>query len=443
MSLLALTLTFKLAGLVTAAPAPAGDWPQWRGPLGTGVAPEATPPLTWSESKNVRWKTSIPGFGTSTPILVKDTVYLLTAVNTAGDTKTPLPAPAGSPPPAPGNAPRSEAPTAPYAFQVIALSRSTGAISWTRTLTEEIPHEGHHRDHGFASSSPVTDGETLVASFGSRGVYALDLSGGVKWKVRLGQMRTRNNFGEGASPALHGQTVVVPWDHEGEDFVVALHRDTGRELWRQQRDEPTTWSTPLIIDRPGRTEVVLTAPNRIRSYDLATGKPLWECAGLFPNVVASPVVSLDTFYAVCGHRGNALLAIRLGGSGDLTGTEAIRWRHDRGTPYVPSPILLEDTLYFVAGNNATLSRLDARSGRPDFEAARIEGVFGVYASPITAAGRVYLVGRDGKTAVIRHAPQLEILSVNALEDRFDASPAAVGKDLLLRGHRALYCLSGE
>jgi outer membrane protein assembly factor BamB len=235
--------------------------------------------------------------------------------------------------------------------------------------------------------------------------------------------------------------VVVPWDHEGEDFVVALDRRTGRELWRQSRDEPTTWATPVVIQRPGRTEVVLAAPNRIRSYDLATGKPLWECSGLTPNVVASPVASADTLYALCGHRGNALLAIALGRDGNLSGTDAIRWRHDRGTPYVPSPLLYDGALYCLAGNNASLSRFDAASGTPAFTGERIEGVFGVYASPIGAAGRIYLVGRDGKTAVLRHGPKPEVLALNTLDDRIDASPAAVGKDLFLRGHKALYCLA--
>ncbi len=438
------TAFFGAFALALGAPFMASaDWPQWRGPLGTGAAPDATPPVAWSESKNVRWKAPVPGFGTSTPIVWRDSIYLLTAVKKSGATTTPAPLPTDGSRPAPGNQPRNETPTEPYSFQVIALDRKTGAMTWTRTVTEEIPQEGHHRDHGFASSSPITDGSVLIASFGSRGVYALGLDGEVKWKVRLGQMRTRNGFGEGASPALHGKTVVVPWDHEGEDFVVALDRDSGRELWRQQRDEPTTWSTPLVVERATRTEVVLAAPNRIRSYDLATGKQLWECGGLFPNVVATPVVTADTLYALCGHRGNALLAIALGRDGDLTGTDAIRWRHDRGTPYVPSPILHDGALYFVAGNNAMLSRLDAATGKPDYDAQRVEGVFGVYASPIVAAGRVYLVGRDGKTAVIKHGAKLEILGINALDDRIDASPAAVGRDLFLRGHKALYCLAGE
>lgn len=426
-------LAALLAGLPLPLPA---DWPQWRGPLGTGVAPEADPPVSWSETEQVRWKTPIPGFGTSTPILSRGRVFLLTAVPAGGASAEPPP----PPPPAAGGPPRGQTPTRPYAFQVLALDAASGRIQWTRTVAEEVPHEGHHRDHGFASASPVTDGSVLVASFGSRGVYGLDLDGKVLWSVRLGRMSTRNAFGEGASPALHGDTVVIPWDHEGEDFVVALDRQTGREKWRRTRDEPTTWSTPVVVDRPGRTEVVLSAPNRIRSYDLATGEPLWECAGLIPNVVPTPVVSGDTLFACCGHRGNALLAIALGRKGDLTGTDAIRWRLDRGTPYVPSPLLYDGALYFVAGNNGTVSRVDAATGTPAYSGERLEGVFGVYASLVGAAGRVYLVGREGKTAVLRHGPKLEVLALNSLDDRIDASPAVVGRHLYLRGHKALYCL---
>lgn len=425
-------LVFTLAAV--AAEDPADQWPRWRGPLANGVAPKATPPTEWSETKNVRWKTLIPGFGTSTPIVWNSQIFLMTS--------QPIESADGAGAPAAGGQ-VVEKPQKPYRFQVLAIDRATGKILWTRTVTEEVPHEGHHRDHGFASASPVTDGEWLIASFGSRGVYGLDLQGRVKWEKRLGQMRTRNAFGEGASPAVHGEVVVIPWDHEGDDFVVALDKRDGRELWRQARSEPTAWATPLVVERPGRTEVILNSTGRIRSYDLLTGRQLWECGGMTVNVIPTPVVDATTAYVMSGFRGAALLAIRLGRDGDLTETDAIRWKHDRSTPYVPSPLLYDGALYFLAGNNATLSRFDTAEGRADYEAERLQGVFGVYGSPLGAAGRVYVVGRDGKTAVLKHGATLEVLNLNVLDDRFDASPAAVGRDLLLRGHRHLYCLAGE
>lgn len=432
-------------------PAALQHWPQWRGPLANGVAPTAQPPLTWSETRNVKWKFAIPGFGTSTPIIWENRVFLLTAV--------PVERPAGpaaeapSPPaPAegarlrrgggPGGAPRSEQPDQPYAFTVLALDRHNGQPLWERVARVEVPHEGHHRDHGYASFSPVTDGEWLFAWFGSRGLYAFDLAGHLKWEKDLGDMQTRNSFGEGSSPALYGDILVVQWDHEGEDFIVALDKRTGRELWRRERDEPTTWSTPLIVVHGGHTQVVASATRRIRSYDLHTGEVLWECGGMTQNVIPTPVSDGERVYALSGFRGAALLAIRLGHRSDLTREpEAIAWRHDRNTPYVPSPLLYDGRLYFYSGNNAMLSAFDAASGKPLIEAERLSGLSGVYASPLGAAGRVYLVGRDGNTLVIRHGDTLEILATNRLDDRFDASPAAVGRELYLRGHRHLYCLA--
>ena len=324
----------------------------------------------------------------------------------------------------------------------MAFDRANGQVVWNRTVTEEVPHEGHHRDHGFASASPVTDGEVLIASFGSRGIYGLDLAGKVLWEKRLGKMRTRNGFGEGASPALHKDTVVVGWDHEGDDdFVVALDRRTGKELWRTPRSEPTTWSTPVVVERPGRTEVILSATQRIRSYELATGKLLWECGGMTGNVIPTPVVDADTAYLISGFRGAALFAIPLGKNGDLTDGSSFRWRHARGTPYVPSPLLYGGALYFGSGNDATVSRFDAATGKADYETQRVEGVFGLYASLVGAAGRVYVVGRDGKAAVLEHGARFRVLAVNKLDDKIDASPAISGADLFLRGHQHLYCLA--
>lgn len=431
-------------------------WPQWRGPLANGVAPAANPPLSWSETNNVKWKFAIPGRGTSTPIIWEDRVFILTAVpagqpaegaasGPAGNS-TPNATTTGSPGPrrggGPGGAMRSEQPTEAHAFTVLAVDRHTGRLLWERVARTEVPHEGHHRDHGYASFSPVTDGEWLFAWFGSRGLYAYDLAGNLKWEKDLGDMQTRNSFGEGNSPALHGDVLVVQWDHEGEDFIVALDKRTGRELWRRERDEPTTWSTPLVVVHAGRTQVVANATQRIRSYDLHSGELLWECGGMTQNVIPSPVSDGERVYVLSGFRGAALLAIRLGYRGDLSRSpEAIAWRHGRNTPYVPSPLLYEGRLYFYSGNNAMLSVFEAAGGKPLVEAERFGGLTGVYASPLGAAGRVYLVGRDGNTLVIRHGDRLEVLSTNRLDDRFDASPAAVGRELYLRGHRHLYCLA--
>ncbi|MBM3460294.1 MAG: hypothetical protein FJX77_17380, partial [Armatimonadetes bacterium] len=281
----------------------------------------------------------------------------------------------------------------------------------------------------------------VYASFGSHGVYCYDLQGNKKWEKDLGRMQTRNGFGEGSSPVLHENTLVVNWDHEGADFIVALDKNTGQELWRQAREEPTSWSTPLVVVHDGQPQVVTSATNRVRSYDLATGQLLWECGGLTLNAIPTPVTRNGVLYATTGYRGSAMLAIKLGRTGNLTGTDAVAWSLNRGTPYVPSPLLYDNRIYFFGSNNAILSAAEAETGKLLMDGQRVEALQGVYASPVGAAGRVYLVGRGGSVVVIRNADQFEVLATNRLDEKFDASPAVAGKELYLRGHQSLYCIA--
>ncbi|MCI0744707.1 MAG: PQQ-like beta-propeller repeat protein [Verrucomicrobia subdivision 3 bacterium] len=432
-------------GGLVAAPADQ-NWPQWRGPLGTGVAPHADPPVKWSETQNVKWKSRIPGFGTSTPIIWDNLVLIHTAISTAKAEPpvTPSAEPAaesGERPRRGGGGRRSEKPTEPYQFTVVALDRATGNALWQKNLRQEVPHEGHHPDHGFASASPVTDGQQIISYFGSRGLYCLDMKGNVLWQKDLGKMQTRNSFGEGSSPALQGNVVVVNWDHEGADFIAAFDKLSGKELWRQPRSEPSGWSTPLVVKHDNRLQVIVNGTEKIRSYDLATGRFNWECGGMTANAIPTPVAGHGMAFVTSGFRGSALLAIKLGRTGDLTGTDAIAWSHNKGTPYVPSPLLYDNVLYFFAGNNATLSCFDAKTGKANYEAERLSGMFGMYASPVGAAGRVYIVGRDGGAVVLRKSGTVETLATNKLDDKFDASPAAVGKELFLRGHDYVYCIA--
>lgn len=438
-----LALAFPMFALMVelgASVAVAADqnWPAWRGPLRNGVAPGANPPVEWSETRNVVWKVPVPGRGSSTPILWGDLVFLLTAIPEVVEPSVPAGGQDG--PGREGRGGRGEAPSQPQRFTVLALGRDDGKLRWQQTARVQVPHEGHHKDHGFASASPVTDGRVLITSFGSFGLFAYDLKGKLLWEKDLGDMRTRNSFGEGSSPALHGTTVVVLWDHEGEDFIVALDTRDGRELWRQRRDEPTGWSTPLIVEQGGKPQVVVNGTNKVRAYDLATGSLLWECSGQTANAIPTPVADEGRVIVMSGFRGSALQVIRLGGSGDLTGTDAIVWSHNKGTPYVPSPLLYGSRLYFFSGNTAMLSIFDARTGKPEVEMERLNGLTGVYASPVGAAGRVYLAGRDGGVVVLKEGPKVEVLATNRLDDGFDASPAVVGNRLYLRGRASLYCV---
>jgi outer membrane protein assembly factor BamB len=470
--LAAVVSALQLLGLCAASAASSAadqNWPHWRGPLGIGVAPSANPPVTWSETSNVKWKVKIPGRGSATPIIWDNQVFVQTAVPTGKKVEPPAEQAAPqSPAPDPaaqeqsgqtgqpgqagqpgrrrggggGGFGRGEKPTEFHQFVLQCLDRQTGKVLWQQAAREEVPHEGHHRSDGtFASSSPVTDGQHIFAYFGSRGLHCYDMAGKQQWSQDFGDMRVANTFGEGSSPTLYKDTLVINWDHEGDDFIVALDKRTGKELWRQSRDERTSWSTPLIVEHEGKPQVVVNATGKIRSYDLANGKLIWECAGLTPNAIPSPVFGNGIVYCTSGFRGSALLAIRLGRTGDLTDSDAIVWKHNKSTPYVPSPLLYSDKLYFFASNNEMLSCFDAKSGQALIDAERLEGIKGVYASPVGAGGRVYLVGRNGGTVVVKPSDKLEVLATNQLEERFDASPAVVGNELFLRGREYLYCLA--
>ncbi len=412
------------------------SWPQWRGPHGNGVAEGADPPVEWSETHNVAWKAAIPGRGLSSPIVWGGRIFLLTAVDTgvAGDRSLPPPRTDRRGRPRGGHSAENV-----LQYTVLALDASSGEIVWQHTARETQPTEGTHTDGSWASMSAVTDGDRLIASFGSAGLYSYSLDGEPQWSVDLGDMTTRNGFGEGSSPVLHGDRVVVNWDHEGPSFVVALDKRTGEELWRRERDEVTSWSTPLVVEQQGRAQVVTSATKRIRSYDLESGDLIWEAEGMTVNTIPTPVHRDGVVYAASGFRGNALLAVRLAGaSGNVTGTDSVLWSLGEDMPYVPSPLLYEDTLYFLKRNSGVLTCVDPVSGKKHYGPQRLEKVANVYASPVGAQNRVYIAGRDGHTAVLRRGVSFEILAVNELDEGVDASLAIVGDAIYLRGSHHLY-----
>ncbi|MET0554861.1 MAG: PQQ-binding-like beta-propeller repeat protein [Vicinamibacteria bacterium] len=415
-------------------------WAQWRGPLGSGEAPKARPPVEWSETKNVRWKVAVPGQGKSTPVVWGDLVFVTSAVPSAKALEArPIAAAA------PGGRAHPDVKPAPTAFEfvVLAYGRKDGALRWSRTVREERPHEGTHKDGTFASGSALTDGRRVYAFFGSRGLYALDLEGRVLWEKELGLQQTRNAFGEGSTPALHGDTLVVPWDHEGSDFVAAFDAGSGKERWRRQRDEPTNWTTPHVVEHGGRAQVVVGGTSKLISYDLLTGEPVWNAAGLTQNVIPTPVSADGVVYAMSGFRGSALRAIRLADAkGEVTGPPALAWSYDKDTPYVPSPLLTKGGLWFLKSNSGILTLLDPATGALRFS-ERLEAVPNVYASPVAADGRVYVVGREGTTVVLADGPKLQVLATNRLDDAFDASPALVDGELYLRGSKHLYRISTD
>ncbi len=434
-------LILSSAFLTFSAAAADQHWPQWRGPAADGVAPTGKPPLEWSEEKNIKWKSPIAGAGHSTPIIWGDRIFVLTAVP---GQSAPVAAPA-TPPPAEGQRGggrgRGEAPTTEYSFDLVCLDRNTGRELWRKTCRKEVPHEGHHQTNTYASGSPVTDGKHVWVHYGSRGVFCFTVEGQLVWEKDFGKMRTRNGFGEGSSPALADGKLIILWDTEAGSWIAALDAKTGNQVWKQDRDEPTTWSTPLIVEHGGKKQIVVNATKAVRSYDVATGELIWHCAGQTVNAIPSPVTDGEMLYVMSGFRGNAAFGIQLGGKGDLAASPFVKWKLDRGTPYVPSPLLYENTLYFLQGNEGIFSAVNAKTGAVYFQQERLPGIRGVYASPVAAGGRIYLASREGVTLVLEPGKTVKVLATNKLADPIDASPVVIGNDLYLRTHTHLYCIA--
>lgn len=479
------SLALLSAGLLLQA----GDWSRWRGPHNNGMA-EGSAPLTWSATENIKWTAEVPGRGHSTPVVWGDRIFLTTAVPTEpvteaaaegsaggrgrggpGGRMTPemraraLELTGGKPLAelsqqerrevlrklrgAGGGAPRGggrgngAAAGVEHTFLVLAFDRRTGEKLWERNPVTVAPHEGYHRQYGsFASNAPVTDGELLYAFFGSRGVYAYDLDGNLKWKKDYGiQMQMVLAFGEGIAPALSGDTLVLVFDHQGQSFISAVDKRTGEERWRQDRDESRNWSQPLITEYGGRTEVIVAAPGKVRSYDLETGKTIWECAGLGPNTIPAVVREGDVVYAMSGYRDPNLLAIQLGGEGDLTDSDHVLWTNQRGNSYTASPVIHDGILYFVT-DRGMVSAVNARTGEAHYQQQRLPEAYSLKASPVGADGRLYVATEQGDVVVLKLGPSYEVLATNTIGDEFFiGSPVIVDGEIFLRGRNRLYAIS--
>ena len=416
------------------------NWHQWRGPEANGFAPRAEPPLKWDEKTNVKWKVMVPGGGSSTPIVWDNQIFIQTAVRTDRKEETPPTEIAKAPG---GNPFRIQRPTNYYKFIVMSFDRNTGEVVWEQVATEQVPHEGHHQHHGFASQSPVTDGDYVYVSFGSRGIYCYDLKGNPQWNRNFGKQRVYRFFGEASSPVLHGDTLIVNWDNEAGSFLITLDTRTGKTKWKVDRDEHTSWATPLVVKQGRKTQIVVNGNNKCRGYDFETGDVIWECGGQTLAIIPSPVTHGGLVYCMSGYPGSALNAIPLDSTGDISGTEKIAWKYNRDTPYCPSPLLYGDRLWFNKSNRAVLTSLDARTGRAIIKKKRMSGLKNLYASPVGADEKIYFTGRDGTTLVLAEGPEYKVLSTNRLDDSIDASPALVGNEIFLRGKEYLYCIVGN
>ena len=421
------------------------QWAKFRGPDNGAVADDARLPDTWNETTNVVWKADVPGLGWSSPVVWDDHVFLTTAVS-SGEEREPVRGLYD-----PGAASGATRSIASHRWLLYDLDFATGAVRWVRELAVAVPEIERHLKNSFASETPVTDGERVYVYFGTIGlVAALDLTGEVQWQRELGVFNGRQRFGTAASPALHDGRLFVVNDNTTQSFLVALDAATGDEIWRVERDEVENWATPFVWENDVRTEIVTAGLRRVRSYDL-DGELLWELGGMTVNVVPTPFARDGLVYISSGYPGGMprpVYAIRPGASGDISlsegenGNDFIVWYQPMLGTYNTSA-LVYDGHYYTLLDRGFLLNHDARTGREVYGRTRIKPGSGFTASPWAYNDRIFLMGEDGDTFVIRAGEEFELLHTNTLDEMALATPAIVRGSVLLRTQTKLYRLSNE
>lgn len=427
-------------GVATAGSSAAGNWPQWRGPDGTGISTEKNLPAEWNTAKNIKWKTAIDGRGHSSPIVWENKIFITTAIEGAevpgakaakhilGDKEFVHPDSLGA--------------NKKHTFKVVALNRDSGKILWQATAWEGTPYDDRHRKSSYAASTPATDGKLVYAYFGSEGMYAYDFNGKLAWKADVGKLANLG-MGTATSPILFENLVILQCDEDNGEgsFIVALDKKTGKQVWKTPRKIQISWSTPLLVRTAKRAELIASGTESIIAYDPATGKELWTHKGLESNAIPSPVANNEMVYLVAGYPAKITMAIKLGGSGDLTGTPNVPWQYSKGTAYVPSPILYGDYLYLTT-DRGVLTCIDAKTGEVKYEGGRIPIPATFTASPVAFDGKILMTSEDGDTFIVKAGPKHEILGTNSVGEPVYASPAIADGRIYIRGEKNIYCIGG-
>jgi outer membrane protein assembly factor BamB len=443
-TLLAHSVTLGSSGGARPPGASSTNWAQWRGPDSQGVSDEKDLPTEWSDSRNVLWKTPIPGLGFSSPIIWEKKVFITSAVDIGpappehkakkhmlGDKEFQHPDWTGS--------------DRLHSFKVLCLDRDSGKVLWERTPYQGVVFDHRHRRGTYAGPTPVTDGKLVYAYFGSEGLYCYDTSGKLIWSKNLGGIPTMG-MGVGTSPLLFENVLIVLCDQgfDGKDsFMIALDKRSGKEVWRVARPVHTSWATPVLAKTPERTELVASGNEFLISYDPKTGKELWRATGLKSHAIATPVVGHGLVILSSGFPSKTVVAIRLGGSGNLDGTDRIVWRYNKGTSYVPSPILYGDYVYLMS-DAGILTCLNAKTGEVVYEGGRVPVATKFYgASPVAFDGKILLTCDDGETFVIKAGPKHEVLGTNSIGEPSRTSIAIADGKLFLRGEKHLFCITNK
>jgi outer membrane protein assembly factor BamB len=418
--------------------ASAGNWPQWRGPDGSGISNEKNLPSEWSPTRNIKWKTAIDGRAHSSPIVWGNRVFITTAIE--GEE---VPGAKAVKHMYDGKEflhPDSVGANRKQTFKVICLDRDSGKILWQSTAWEGTPYDDRHRKSSYAASTPATDGKMVYAFFGTEGLYAFDYKGKLAWKAQLGNLGTVG-MGTGTSPILFDNVVIVQADEENVEgsFIVGLDKKTGKEVWKTPRKVQTSWSTPLLVRTANRAELITNGTESIVAYDPATGKELWRHKGVESNAIPSPVANNEMVYLVAGYPAKIAMAIRLGQSGDLTGTPNVPWKYTKGTAYVPSPILYGDYLYLTT-DRGILTCIDAKSGEVKYEGGRIPVPATFTASPVAFEGKILMTSEDGDTFIVKSGPKHEVIGTNSIGEAVYASPAIADGRIYIRGEKHIYAI---
>jgi outer membrane protein assembly factor BamB len=382
-------------------------WPRWRGPSGQGLPSGADYPDTWSATQNVLWKVPVPGSGNSSPIVWGDRIFLTTAYD--GGRR----------------------------LAVLAYRRSDGMRLWEAVAPQGRSDSGAHYKNGYASATPATDGQRVYVSFGTRGLFAFDVSGKIVWQRDLGAMDVYH--GTAGSPLLYKDRVILYQDQFSGSFIAAFDTRTGRELWRTRRSASVGWGTPIAIRVGDHDEIVVNGQQTVHAYDPSTGAELWRCSGPTYEVIPTPVVGYGMVFCSSGRAGPTL-AIKPGGRGDVTRTH-LTWTSPRGSPFVPSPILYGEYLYMVNDMASIVTCLEATTGRVVWQGrlgiARQEGFS---ASPVAVDGKVFFTNDEGETFVLRAGPKFDLMHVNRIGEPTLASPALVDGRWYIRTDRQLYAV---
>lgn len=433
-----LLLPAAVASLLVAS-LQAQQWPAWRGPAASGVSSERGLPVEWSDTRNVAWKAPVRGLGISSPIVWDDAVIVTSQAGTGQVRQGPRLVQGGGPGGAGERAlAAAGAGDGRVSFLVTALDRATGRRTWEFELPAEGPLPSVHEKHNLASPSPVTDGERVYAWFGTGQIAAIDMAGRLVWKKHLGAEYGpfEINWGHGSSPAVHDGVLLLLCYHERASYLLALDARTGAVKWKVDAPQGvTSYSTPLVVEAAGRRDVVVNGSDGITGHDLATGRRLWHVAegNRFP--VPTPLHHGGVIYASRGYRSSPFMAIRTGGSGDVSSSHVV-WRSPSGGPYISS-LVYYDGLIYMMGDVGVLSVTDAASGERIFQ----ERLGGIYtASPVAADGKVYLLSEDGETIVLAAGRAPKVLARNTLSARQLASPAIAGGRLFIRSDDAVFAI---